>query len=680
MFRSRLEALPEDPIYYMQTFEYTVYFCLKCARFSLLLFLFLVSVSNGFCASTQTRLSEKDSEPGESIPKESPQTLIETAESTVKDQPNEALVFYKEALEMARKKASLEAEGRALNGIGRAHYILGNYHQSMDAFVGALKIRERLTDTAGIAMGYNNLGLIYGVQEQCEQAIQFHEKSLELCRDMGDSGLLFLNYFNISINYDALSRYEQALEYVEHALEAAKEVGSRDYQEMALNRKAEILCHKDNLNESIRIFESLLNDHPKLTNWEKCFALSGLAKAYLKLQQWQLSLNYGLEAYELANEMESKWEMTRALESIAETYAGMNQFEMAYHYQVQLKKISGELFDEYKESEINYLKLQREQSENQRLQNDNLIKEQQIRNQRQELQISIAASCIIVVLLIMLFSKHRNQIRLNQLLSERTQVLEQQSKDLNETNQVLHQLHDTKNKIYSIVAHDLRGPIGGLHSLAELAMDQRTNREDIDIDEILEITRKQCATIFHALENLLSWANSQRGSVSYQPELRPLSDALLPALNLLENNAMQKQITLRNQIDLSLEVYYDYMLINTVFRNLLSNAIKFTEKGGQIILSVQELKDEIVVSVADDGVGIPFENLDRITKPEHYKSTYGTNMEKGSGLGLKICTEFIQLHQGRIWVDSRVGECTVVHFTIPHADSQQPSLTGSKRV
>ena len=603
------------------------------------------------------------------MPSENPQSLIETAESMVKDQPNEALVFYKKALEMAREEASLEAEGSALNGIGRAHYILGNYHQSMDAFASALEIREKLNDTAGIAMGYNNIGLIYTVQEQCEQAIQCHEKSLALCRDLENPGLLFLNHFNLSINYFALARYEQALEHVEHALVAAKAVGSRDYQEMALNRKAEILCNKGNLDESIRIFESLLNDHPELTNWEKCFTLSGLAKAYLKRQQWQQCLDYGLEAYELANEMESKWEMGRALESLSEAYAGMNQFEMAYNYQVQLKKISAELFDEYKESEINYLKLQREQSENQRLQNDNLIQEQQIRNQRQELQISIAASCIIVILLILLFSKHRSQIRLNQLLSERTQVLEQQSKELNEANQVLRELHDTKNKIYSIVAHDLRGPIGGLQSLAELAVDRRTNREDVDIDQILEITRKQSASIFHALENLLSWANSQRGSVAYQPELRPLSDALLPALDLSESSAAQKQITLRNEIDPSLKVYYDYMLINTVFRNLMSNAIKFTETGGEITLSAEETKDGIVVSVADNGVGIPPKNLDRILKPENYNSTYGTNMEKGSGLGLKICAEFIQLHNGRIWVDSQVGEGTTVCFTIPRRDS-----------
>ena len=651
----------------MQTFEYTVYCCLKCARFRPLLFLFLVSVSNGLFAGAQTSLSEKNVESGESIPQENPLALIDTAESTVKDQPNEALIIYTKALEMAREEASLEAEGRALNGIGRAHYIMGNYHQSMDAFIGALEIREQLKDTVGVVNGYNNLGLIYGVQGQSEQAIQFHEKSLELCRDLGDPGLLFINYFNISVNYDELAQHEQALENVERALEAAKESGSRDYQEMALNRKAEILCHKGDLDESIRIFESLLNDHPELTNWERCFTLSGLAKAYLKLQKWQQCLKYGLKAYELANEMESKWEMTRALESVSGAYAGLNQFELAYHHQVQLKEISAELFDEYKESEINYLKLQREQLENQRLQNDNRIQEQQIRNQRQELQISIAASCIIVVLLILLFSKHRNQIRLNKLLTERTQVLEQQSKDLNEANQGLHQLHDTKNKIYSIVAHDLRGPIGGLQALAELAVDQRTNREDIDIDQILEMTRKQCASIFHALENLLSWANSQRGSVAYQPELRSLSDALLPALDLSESNAAQKQITLRNQIDPALEVFYDYMLINTVFRNLIGNAIKFTENGGQITLSVEELKDEIVISVADNGVGIPSENLDRILKPEHYNSTHGTNMEKGSGLGLKICAEFIQLHKGRIWVDSQVGEGTVVHFSIPRA-------------
>ena len=651
----------------MQTSEYTVYGCMKHARFCLLCFLFLASIPSGFCAGVQTKTSEKALESGDSISRENLQTLIDTAESTVKDQPDEALVLYTKALELAREEASLEAEGQALNGIGRAHYIMGNYHQSMDAFERALKIREQLKDMAGIATGYNNLGLIYGVQGQSEQAIDYHQKSLDFSRGLENPKLLFLNYFNMSINYDALAQYEQALAHVELAFEAAKEVGNRDYQEMTLNRKAEILCHKGDLDESIRIFESLLNDHPELTNWERCFTLSGLAKAYLKLQKWQQGLAYALEAHELANKMESKWEMTRALESVSEAYAGMSQFERAYNYQVQLKKISGELFDEYKESEINYLKLQREQSENQRLQNDNLIQGQQIRNQRQELHISIAASCIIVVLLILLLRKHRNQIRLNRLLRERTQVLEQQSRELNEANKGLQELHDTKNKIYSIVAHDLRGPIGALHSLAELAVDQRTNREDVDIDQILEMTRKQSSTIYHALENLLSWANSQRESVAYRPEFKPLSDALLPALDLSASSATQKQITLLNQIDPSLKAYYDYMLINTVFRNLMSNAIKFTEKGGEIVIRAEESKDEIVISVADNGVGIPSENLNQILKPEHYNSTYGTNMEKGSGLGLKICAEFIQLHNGRIWVDSRLGEGTIVRFTIPRA-------------
>ena len=187
--------------------------------------------------------------------------------------------------------------------------------------------------------------------------------------------------------------------------------------------------------------------------------------------------------------------------------------------------------------------------------------------------------------------------------------------------------------------------------------------------EIMDYTIKQT---YDLLQNLLQWSQAQSGKIENKPVKVDLKKIVVNNIKLLKNNILEKNIKTENSIPENFFVYVDYNMINTVFRNLISNAIKFTQKGGyiNIVLEQQtgdaEPKDEFVIaSVNDTGVGINEENIKKLFRIEENLTTIGTNNEKGTGLGLILCKEFIEIMGGEIWVESEVGKGSSFFIKIP---------------
>ena len=164
------------------------------------------------------------------------------------------------------------------------------------------------------------------------------------------------------------------------------------------------------------------------------------------------------------------------------------------------------------------------------------------------------------------------------------------------------------------------------------------------------------------LTNLLEWARSQTGRMEFHPEFFELNVLVKEVLALLENVAQQKSITVINKLPGILPVFADRKMVGTVLRNLISNGIKFTHRGGEIRISSQEEDGKMIISVSDNGVGISREVLGKLFRIEANQTTPGTQNEKGTGLGLLLCKEFVEMHGGKIWVESEVGEGSTFHF------------------
>lgn len=227
-----------------------------------------------------------------------------------------------------------------------------------------------------------------------------------------------------------------------------------------------------------------------------------------------------------------------------------------------------------------------------------------------------------------------------------------------------------REKLFSIVAHDLRGPIGNLAPLMDVILSQ----PDLNLDEssrsLLESSRKAVIETVRMLEDLLLWANNQRNKLEFAFQTQDLAYLIRNQLPIWHTMALNKGIEIIVEMPQEVYAYFDYNSIKIVFRNLVANAIKFSNPSSKIYIKVQPGIDMTYVSVKDEGVGIAPENLNRIFNTSEHFSTYGTNGEKGSGLGLLLCQELIERNRGEIGVESEPGRGSNFYFSLLNTDPE----------
>jgi signal transduction histidine kinase len=222
-----------------------------------------------------------------------------------------------------------------------------------------------------------------------------------------------------------------------------------------------------------------------------------------------------------------------------------------------------------------------------------------------------------------------------------------------------------KDKFFSIIAHDLRGPLGSFMSIAEYVSEHIAELETGDIKTLFKEMQQTGKGVYVLLENLLEWSRIQLGTITYTPEVFDVSSVMERTYNLLRSQAEQKQISL-NVDRSSLMVNADRNMISTVLRNLISNAVKYTPRGGQISVTFMRRLEEgrVYVSVQDSGIGMDAKRVEDLFEITQTKSTLGTEKERGSGLGLILCRELVNLHGQVLRVESKKGEGSTFTFTI----------------
>jgi PAS domain S-box-containing protein len=260
----------------------------------------------------------------------------------------------------------------------------------------------------------------------------------------------------------------------------------------------------------------------------------------------------------------------------------------------------------------------------------------------------------------------------NTILEERQEEIQQQSEELaaqadnlRKINNELERLNRTKDKFFSIIAHDLRNPFHAIIGFSELLTKEYHTMDDQQRKGLLELINVSSEGAFNLLENLLQWARTQTDKIKYSPENLDVNEIIASTISLLSITAEKKHIRLTNTVDAKTMVYADKNMINTVIRNLISNAVKFTGNGGEVIIGA-DVKDKMVeLRISDTGVGMSKESLGKLFRIDMYHSTTGTSGETGTGLGLVICKEFIEKHGGKIKVESEERKGSTFSFTLP---------------
>ncbi|NLO18722.1 MAG: PAS domain S-box protein [Ignavibacteria bacterium] len=263
------------------------------------------------------------------------------------------------------------------------------------------------------------------------------------------------------------------------------------------------------------------------------------------------------------------------------------------------------------------------------------------------------------------FDKNNNLISIDGVFYDHTKQKELE-KELKET-------IASKDKFFSIIAHDLKGPLAGFLGYTKYLLEDYSKLTFNEINAVISLLNESANKIYVTLEDLLDWARTQTGKIKYRPELVDLREIAFNVAYVLKQSASNKEINLISNIKEEAIVEADRNMIVTVVRNLVSNAIKFTEANGEVTISAKKItglheganKEFYQISVEDNGVGIDEIEMSKLFKIDETISTVGTTGEVGTGLGLILCKEFVEKHGGRIWVESKVGKGSKFSFTIP---------------
>lgn len=244
-------------------------------------------------------------------------------------------------------------------------------------------------------------------------------------------------------------------------------------------------------------------------------------------------------------------------------------------------------------------------------------------------------------------------------------LVQEQKEELIRKNIQLQELTATKEKIFTIIGHDLKGAFSGIIGLGKMLRDYFSEHTKEENEEYIEMLTQTAESGFGLLQNLLQWARSQTGTISFQREKISISDVLFETIKLFQLNIQKKDLKLKIESVEEFYLFADKNMIITVIRNLLSNAIKFTPQNGNIIVHILEKGELIEIRIVDSGVGVGKDKIKKLFNISSTFSTLGTEGEQGTGIGLILCHEFVEKNDGKIWVESELGVGSTFIFQLP---------------
>jgi signal transduction histidine kinase/Tfp pilus assembly protein PilF len=571
-----------------------------------------------------------------------------------------ALEEYQIALPL-REKISLDKVPDLLNDIGRAYRRLGNHAKALEYFYQALDIanERKLIGIAGTI--YNNVAIIYESDGNDSLAIVYYKNSIANQQQAKDSAGISLAYSNLGELYLSEGKMEEA----EINLEAALAIGikSKDpkYIGIAYENLGQLKLNQKKFQLALDYFSKSLEMQQRS---QVAVYIAGcklnLAIVYDSLGKHPQALSQAKEAWAIADARESVEIKKATAELLSSLYAEEKNFKEAYYFE----KIANELTESMRKDEnknalgkyiANY-ELEKKELKMIALEKDLKLAEANEYRQKLINYIGMGGSLFLIILIGLLWKSVRQKRTDNLLLSKGAVLL--QSK-----NEELKQVGIIKDKLFSIMAHDFRGPLSSLQGLTVLLKGKHLNEQERNT--MLEKLSDQLGATAFFLENLLQWSRNQLMEMKPAFSKVNVTEIVQECIQLLNGFAEPKGIVIQNNIP-AVYIQADIEMVRFIFRNLISNAIKFSSEGAVVSLSSTEDQNQICFSIVDQGKGIPKDQIDKLFTLDTVVNS-GTRNERGTGLGLMLCRDFIRINNGTISVTSKEGVGTTFTFSLNKA-------------
>lgn len=578
-----------------------------------------------------------------------------------------AIEFINKSLELCNQLKLHNIKAVNYNSLGIIYMERGNHETALNHYYKAYQLVEKV-DQPKIKMSILlNMSTIYSKEGQQQKALNNLFELLKILEPKGSKFSKSAVYNNIGVIYTELKDNKNALKYLLKSIKIKEELNDKENISKGYNNIGNLHFTMGNNLKAIDYINRSLHINREL-NYETdiIYNLENLASIYLKQKNYAKTNACLKEAIYLSRKLKLRTKESDILKLYAKYYNKTNQYKKAYQTLEQQNILSDSIAKISRSNKIASLQTQFEteqkEKENEILRVKNQLSQENLQKEKTTQKYLMLFSILAIILLILAFTLILSKIKINERIKRINGMLEDSNQKLK-----LHSI--TKDKFFSIIAHDLRAPFNAILGFSELIKNELNddNPDKNSIKEFNKSVNESAQNLFALLENLLQWANNQRGELEYKPTKFDLYDLVISNIKIFSLKANNKTIDLSSDITPNTFVIGDENMVNTVIRNLISNALKFTKSNGKIVISTKTDGRIITICVKDTGIGISTENQAKLFRLDKNFTTHGTNNESGSGLGLILCKEFVEQNGGHIWVESQIKEGSKFKFTLKTA-------------
>ncbi|MFH6986019.1 tetratricopeptide repeat-containing sensor histidine kinase [Marinoscillum luteum] len=557
--------------------------------------------------------------------------------------PDEKIKYSLMLIELSEKRKDHYHLQYGYSALGIGYRLRGDLEKSLESLFASATIAEKYDLRTNLGEVYAEISNTFLRRDNdIVNAISFNNKAIDIFRATGDTQQLALTLLNTGYNYYENKEYDSAIIYYDEAKAIFIEIKLTIGIAYSIGNKAlikrELGDYKGaeaDLREAIEILKPL-GDTYGISDY-----LIHLGKIYVDQGLIDKAIAIYNESLKMARDIGLKEQMRDAYGKLAELYEAEGNYQQAMGYLRQYFLYKDSISDASTVKKLADIRTEFEVGQKQ-AEVDLLTAEKKT---QRVVMISIAAfAFILFILAIVIYQYYQTKSRINKELEA---------------------LNQTKDKFFSIISHDLRGPVSSFFGISRMIKFLVQSKETEQLLEIADDIDESVERLSTLLDNLLTWAMQQQGQFPNHPEKLHLADMAGELVNTLGTMAKGKKIDLSADVQSDLVLWADKNTTMTILRNLVNNALKFTPEGGQVTVSAQRDKQMVKIRVSDTGVGIPKEKMDSLFRLQDKKSTYGTSGEKGLGLGLQLVHEFIEMNGGSIEVESETGKGTTFVVSLP---------------
>jgi signal transduction histidine kinase/Tfp pilus assembly protein PilF len=568
--------------------------------------------------------------------------------------------YYKKSLELRRITNDLKGIGDSYANLGNNYLSLGNYPEALkNTFLG-IRYRQQINNQIGLSNSYMNLGTVYYQLGELKKAEHYIRKCIQLSEEIGNLSEMSNRLINLGGVQYFIGKYDSAIVSFQKAATIAKEQQNIESLILAYSNLGDTYMAKQQYEKALETFNeafSLLNDDTD--NRYKSTLYSSIGAVYGAKGEYPKAITFTEKGYELAIADNNKPTLKNITELLSKYHEKNNNLGLALKFHKIYAAYKDSLLGEETKQKTKDLEVAFEFEQKERaitlLEKDNKLKATQNKYQQAGLIILIILLMWAITSFILTNNSRKKLNHANILVNQQKVELEVQAEKLKSSIAF-------KDRLFSILAHDLRSPLSSITSLITLSENNLIEQE-----EFLSMRSKlktSIESLTMLLDNLLTWGKKQiNQNQQANNAVVDLNELIQRNVQLLNESARNKNIVIHVSIEPKSKLVSDANHIDLILRNLLSNAIKFTASGN-VHISCKKVENDIELSIQDNGIGMDATTLRKLEENNFYSKS-GTSGERGTGLGIMLCKEFIDMNKGKLIINSKPGEGTTVSVRFP---------------